>query len=196
MESLERLRRNPTVYADLIELMKLKLEWTEEATEPLALPFVCQLELHADYTRDEALAALGVWDLTTQREVREGVLFIENLPADVFFITLDKTEGDYSPSTMYDDYAISDELFHWQSQSTTSAESRTGQRYINHRDRGSHVLVLVRERKQQNGLACSYTFLGPATYVSHQGSKPMSIVWRLHYRLPARLLRRVRRLAV
>jgi len=68
MESLERLRRNPTVYADLIELLKLKLEWADEATEPLVLPFVCALELHADYTRDEALAALGVWDLTTQQK--------------------------------------------------------------------------------------------------------------------------------
>lgn len=195
-DSIERLRANPRIYADLIELLRLKLEWTEEATEPLALPFVCPLELHADYSRDEALAALGVWTLASQREVREGVLYIENLPADVFFITLDKTEGDYSPSTMYEDYAISEDLFHWQSQSTTSVDSRTGQRYINHRDRGSHVLVLVRESKRQNGLACPYTFLGPASYVSHQGSRPMSIVWRLHHRLPARLLRRVRRLAV
>ena len=195
-ESIDRLRHNPTLYADLIDLVRLKLEWTEEATEPLALPFICPLELHADYTRDEALAALGVLSLKTQRDLSEGVLFVEELPADVFFITLDKTEGDYSPSTMYEDYAISENLFHWQSQSTTSAESRTGQRYINHRARGSHVLVLVRESKRTNGLACPYTFLGPASYVSSDGSRPMSIIWRLHNRLPARLLRRVRRLAV
>jgi len=100
-ESIDRLRRDPTLYADLIDLVKLKLEWTEEATEPLALPFICPLEFHADYTRDEALAALGVLSLKAQRDLREGVLFVEHLPADVFFITLDKTEGDYSPSTMY-----------------------------------------------------------------------------------------------
>jgi superfamily II DNA or RNA helicase len=195
-ESVDRLRRNPMLYADLIDLLKLKLEWTQEGTESLALPFICPLELHADYTRDEALAALGVLSLKAQRDLREGVLFVEDLPADVFFITLDKTEGDYSPSTMYEDYAISENLFHWQSQSTTSAESRTGQRYINHRARGSHVLVLVRESKRTNALACPYTFLGPASYVSSEGSRPMSIIWRLHNRLPARLLRRVRRLAV
>jgi len=27
--------------------------------------------------------------------------------------------------------------------------------------------------------------LGPATYVQHEGSKPMAITWRLHHDLPA-----------
>src|SRR5439155_5855732 len=133
----------------------------------LKLPFLCPLELHSDYSRDEILAGLGFWTLESQREVREGVLFVKALRADVFFITLDKTEGDYSPTTMYEDYAISENLFHWQSQSTTSAESRTGQRYIYHRARGSSVLLFVRESKSRNSLASPYTFLGPADYVRH-----------------------------
>jgi len=195
-QSFARLLRNPTMYGELRELLELKLDWAEEIPMPVLLPFFCPLELHADYTRDEVLAGLGVWTLERQREVREGVLYREDLPADVFFITLDKTEGDYSPTTMYEDYAISEDLFHWQSQSTTSVESRTGQRYIHHRARRSSVLLFVRERKSRSSLASPYTFLGPADYVSHEGSRPMSIVWRLHHKLPARLLRRVRRLAI
>jgi len=179
----------------LNDLLHYKLESLDEVTPPLDLPFFCPLELHGEYTRDEILAALGVWTLTNQRELREGVMFVENLPADVFFITLNKTEHEYSPTTMYEDYAISDELFHWQSQSTTSAASPTGQRYINHRQRGSTVLLFVREDKRRNGLAAPYCFLGPADYVSHEGSRPMSIVWRLRYRLPARLLRKTARLS-
>ncbi|OLN27466.1 Helicase, C-terminal:Type III restriction enzyme, res subunit:DEAD/DEAH box helicase, N-terminal [Desulfosporosinus metallidurans] len=44
-------------------------------------------------------------------------------------MTLNKSEKDYSPSTMYQDYSINEELFHWQSQSRTTVESLTGQRY-------------------------------------------------------------------
>lgn len=195
VESVNRLRQNATLYREIRELLLLKLEWADELPPTLLLPFNCPLELHSDYTRDEILTALGVWTLENQREVREGVLYMESLLADVFLITLNKTEGDYSPTTMYDDYAISDELFHWQSQSTTSAESPTGQRYIHHRERGSSVLLFAREDKQRNGQASPYTFLGPADYVSHHGTRPMNINWRLRYKLPAKLLRNVRRLA-
>ncbi len=194
-ESVNRLLRNPTLYNELRELLALKFEWVDEAIPTLSLPFECPLDLYADYTRDEILAGLGVWTLRKQREIREGVLYIETLPADLLFVTLNKTEGDYSPTTMYEDYAISKDLFHWQSQSTTSAESPTGQRYIHHRERMSTILLFVREDRQRNGQSCAYSFLGPVDYVSHQGSRPMNIVWRLRNALPAKLVRNARRLA-
>ena len=46
---------------------------------------------------------------------------------------------------MYRDYAISRDLFHWESQSTTSATSPTRQRYIHHADLGSRICLFVRE---------------------------------------------------
>jgi len=195
-DSVAKLLANPVLYAELRELLQLKLDRIDEVAPRVELPFLCPLELHSDYSRDEILAALGVWKLERQREVREGVLFVRELPADVFFVTLNKTERDYSPTTMYNDYAVSETLFHWQSQSTTSAASPTGQRYIHHRENGSTVLLFVREDKGRNGLAAPYCFLGPADYVSHEGSKPINIVWRLRYALPARLLRRAARLQI
>ena len=194
-ESVRRLCANPTMLDELRDLLASKLELVDEVPDPFVLPFLCPLQLHAEYTRDEILAALGVWTLDSQRELREGVLYVETLPADFFFITLNKTDGDYSPTTMYEDYAISDELFHWQSQSTISAESPTGQRYIRHGERGSSVLLFVREDKRSNGLALPYTFLGPVDYAGHEGGRPMSIVWKLRHKLPAKLLRHIRRLA-
>ena len=163
---------------------------------PLDLPFACPLTLHAPYTRDEVLAALGHWTRSEQPEMREGVLHLPDIRADVFFVTLHKTEKDYSPTTMYQDYAINERLFHWQSQSTTSADSPTGRRYIEHAERGYTVLLFGREHKSRNGLAQPYFFLGPARYVGHSGSRPMSITWRLEYPLPARLFRTLARLAV
>ena len=64
---------------------------------------------------------------------------------DIFFITLNKSDKDFSPSTLYEDYAINEKLFHWQTQSKTSAESATGKRYINHLKTGNKIALFVRE---------------------------------------------------
>jgi hypothetical protein len=58
------------------------------------------------------------------------------------------------------------------------------------------VLLFGREHKSRNGQAQAFSFLGPARYVDHRGSRPMSITWRLEQPLPARLLRTLARLAV
>jgi hypothetical protein len=195
-ESIGRLRANPTLLSELRQLLAYKREKIFEVPLPLDLPFPCPLELHADYRSDEILAALGLLSFEAKRELREGVLHMRELKVDLLFVTLNKTEKEYSPTTMYEDYAISDELFHWQTQSTTSVGSPTGQRYINHQRLGHTILLFVREdKKNERGLTSPYAFLGPVDYVSHEGSRPMSIIWRLRHKLPARLLPHVRRLA-
>lgn len=194
-ESISRLRANPTMLEELRELLRLKLGLLDEIPIEPSLPFLCPLQIHADYTSDEILSALGIWTLTNQRPLREGVLYEKSLHADLLFVTLNKTAKKYSPTTMYEDYAVSDELFHWQSQSTTPAHSPTGQRYINHAQSFNTILLFVREDSRYNGLTMPYTFLGPVDYVSHRGSRPMSIIWRLRHKLPAKLVRNIRRLA-
>ncbi len=143
------------------------------------------LEVHASYSREEILSALDFASLRrTPSTMREGVAWCDDVQADAFLITLKKSERDYSPTTMYRDFALSPELFHWESQSMISSSSPTGQRYIHHRERGSHILLFVREAKT-NALGTSpYVFLGPAYYVSHEGEKPMAITWRLHTPMP------------
>jgi superfamily II DNA or RNA helicase len=195
-ESLGRLDVNPTLRDELRELLVYQLSCIDSVAPPLELPFLCPLTLHASYTRDEVLAGLGHWTRSKLPEMREGVLHLPEIRTDVFFVTLHKTERDYSPTTMYQDYAINERLFHWQSQSTTSADSATGRRYIQHDMRGYTVLIFGREHKNRNGLAQPFSFLGPARYDSHSGSRPMSIVWRMEHALPARLLRKLARLAV
>jgi hypothetical protein len=141
--------------------------------------------VHASYSREEVLAALG-W--TTQGRspstMREGVAWCPEVNADAFLITLKKTDTDYSPTTMYRDYALNRELFHWESQSTTSAASPTGQRYLQHRERGSHVLLFVRGSKTGALGPSPYIFLGPADYVSHEGDRPVAITWHLRHPMP------------
>jgi len=91
--------------------------------------------------------------------------------------------------TNYEDFAISETLFHWQSQSTTSVGSNTGRRYITHEMGGSEILLFARKEKyDENNITAPYYFLGSASYVSHEGEKPMSIIWRLHKPLSPYLL--------
>lgn len=153
------------------------------------------LRIHARYTRDEVLTALGFWTMDRRTPHQAGVLHIPDRRLDVFFVTCHKTEELYSATTMYEDYAISDRRFHWQTQNSTSPTSETGRRYIEHAAKGYTPLFFVRERKTmtENGLAAPYVFLGPAEYVSHQGSKPMSMEWELREPIPPRWLRRFRR---
>src|SRR5262249_24253455 len=135
----------------------------------LPAPADVPLELHASYSREELLSALDFVSLRrTPSIMREGVAWCDDFQSDAFLITLKKSDRDYSPTTMYRDFAISSELFHWESQSTTSSASPTGKRYINHRQDGSHILLFVRAAKT-NALGTSpYVFLGPASYVSHE----------------------------
>jgi hypothetical protein len=154
------------------------------------------LTIHAQYTQAEILVGLGHWSLSRRPDQREGVLHIAASKVDAFFVTLQKTEEDYSPTTMYEDYLVSHDWFHWQSQSSTSADSPTGQRYVRHRELGYTPLLFVREtRKLPSGLSAPYAFLGPCEYMSHEGSRPMSIIWKLKHAVPARLYRQMARQA-
>ena len=121
--------------------------------------------------------------------MRQGVLYLKDRNLDFFINTLNKADKDYSPTTMYADYSINEHLFHWQSQSTTSEASNTGQRYIHHKEMGSQILLFVREyNKDQTGTA-PFVYLGKAEYVSHQGSSPMNIIWHLERPNPAKFIR-------
>jgi hypothetical protein len=130
------------------------------------------------------LAAIGRSTLAAPFTHREGPLWHEPTNIDYFFITLDKSEKYYSPSTRYRDYSVSPDVFHWESQSQTRATSPTGQRYINHARRGSNVMLFVRPRNKDGNRTMAFTFLGPATYIEHTGDRPMAILWKLHRAMP------------
>jgi superfamily II DNA or RNA helicase/HKD family nuclease len=137
------------------------------------------LRVHARYQREEILAALDF--PRNPNSFREGVWYSPELNVDAFFVTLKKSEADYSPTTMYRDYPISPTLFHWESQSTTSITSKTGQRYLNGT---SNVLIFARHEQKDEFGTSPYLFLGPAHYVRHTGDRPIALTWRLEHPLP------------
>lgn len=194
LDNFYALADSPRMLGELIELLEYnynKIDFIDEAVE---LGFDCPLDLHCTYTRDQLLVAMGFMKANT---VREGVKWLPEKETDVFFITLNKSDKDYSPTTMYNDYSINEILFHWQSQSTTADTSTTGQRYIHHKEIGSKVLLFVREFKNDTfGNTAPYTFLGTASYVKHNGSKPMNVTWKLNKPIPAKYLKKTNKLVV
>ena len=192
-ENMRSLVESPTMMRELRELMEWNLECIDFIDRPVDLGFDCPLDLHCTYTRDQILTAM---DYLTPGNVREGVKWLPDKKVDVFFVTLNKSDKDYSPTTMYNDYSINESLFHWQSQSTTAESSATGLRYINHRKQGSQIALFVREFKQDGTGAAPYTYLGTASYVKHTGSKPMNITWHLDQPIPAKYLRKTNKLVV
>ena len=195
LDHLYALSDSPVLLGELQDLLRYRYEQIDFIDESVDLGFDCPLDLHCTYTRDQLLVAL---DFLKPATVREGVKWLPEKQLDVFFVTLNKSDKDYSPTTMYNDYSINESLFHWQSQSTTAEDAPTGQRYIHHRERGSKVLLFVREFKSDriNGGAAAYTFLGTANYVKHEGSRLMNITWKLDRPIPAKFLKKTNKLVV
>ncbi len=184
-DGLDRLWACPAFLDELRELFALLLECTDHLAPPLLWDQPVPLALHARYSRAEIYAAFGLITDTQQTTGQSGVLFAQTTRCDVFFITLKKSECLFSPTTRYNDYAISPREFHGESRSLTREASSTGQRYIHPAECGSRVLLLVREDNKRGSVTLPFHFLGFANYVSHQGERPMAIRWRLQQPIPA-----------
>jgi superfamily II DNA or RNA helicase len=177
---------------EIDSLLSFLEEKTEVLEEDLKIGFDLGLCLYCSYSRDQIFAGLGHWtpQHANPKGKREGVLFLPEKNLDCFFITLNKSEKRFSPSTMYNDYAINETIFHWQSQSTTSDTSPTGTRYINHQKIGTKILLFVREYDKINNISQPFVCLGTARYLNHEGSRPMNITWKLDNPIPANLMKR------
>ncbi|MEU8587947.1 DUF3427 domain-containing protein [Streptomyces sp. NPDC048664] len=186
---LESLRPEKIFRDELRQVLTHALEEADHFPLPLEgahrhIP----LKVHSAYNRSEILAALGVARLGGQmpRDFGQGVCWVEDMKTDALLITLEKDERDFSPTIRYKDYALSPTQFHWESQSTTPENSPTGLRYQNHKERGSNVLLFLRRYKRNSiGRSEPWMLLGPATFETHTGSKPMAITWKLEHELPA-----------
>jgi len=179
---------HPQVRAELIALCAYLRDRVSHVARPLDdlerrdVP----LRVHGRYTRVEILAAFGVGRGAKVAAWQTGVYWAPDARADLLAFTLDKTSGDFSPTTRYRDYAVSPWLIHWESQSSTRENGATGRRYREHAARGSSVMLFARLTADER----AFWFLGPARYVSHEGERPMAIRWRLRYALPGDLFAR------
>ncbi|GAB3267578.1 DEAD/DEAH box helicase [Arthrobacter pigmenti] len=182
------LRKYQHVCSEVVQLMELGLENSRYMPKGLGMGLQqIPLYSHATYRREEVLAALGYAALNRRNAVhREGVAWCDQTRTDAFFVTLDKDEANHSATTMYRDYALSADRFHWETQNSTSSTSPVGRRYLDRQAHNSHVVLFTRERANDDtGMTMTYTCLGQLDYVQHEGEKPIGITWKLQRPMPA-----------
>jgi len=198
-ESIKAIGNNKILNKEIIELLDILIDKIDYIEKGIDLPYIQPLKIHSRYTRDQILVAfkMSTFEKVSSNRIGVGVAENKELNTELLFIDLIKSEKDFSPTTLYQDYAISDTLFHWQSQNATREDKGKGLSYINHEDSGKKILLFVRERNENEYKnTMSYVFIGEGNYLEHYGSKPMSISWELEEPLPAYLWRDSAKMAV
>ena len=189
-------RTVPVLLGELQALLQYQYDRIDFIDEPVDVGFDCPLDLHCTYTRDQLLVALDFLKpchCPRGREVAAG-----KAVGCVLCDPEQSRQGLLAHHHVQRLFHQREACFHWQSQSTTAENSATGQRYIHHREKGSRVLLFVREFKADArfGGAAAYTYLGTVNYVRHEGSRPMNITWKLDRPIPARFLKKTNKLIV
>ncbi len=178
-EALELLWAHPQIRGELLELFGVLDGRIDHPHTPLSTHPDCPLQIHARYSRLEILAAFGLGTGAKIAAWQSGVYEAKTANAELLAFTLDKSSGGFSPTTRYRDYAISRNLIHWESQSSTRADGPTGLRYRNHERDGRSIMLFTRLHADDR----AFWFLGPATYRGHVGERPMVITWELEHPL-------------
>jgi len=196
-ESINNIGKNKILIEEIIEVIEILLDKIDFMEAEISLPYSQPLKLHSRYTRDQILAAFGFHTFQKKSEIREGVALSKDKNTELLFVTLNKSEKDFSPTTFYEDFAISDKLFHWQTQNTVKPENGKGLTYINHIQENKVILLFVREKNEDEfGNAMASVFLGECKLVSHYGAKPMSIKWELCEPMPPYIWKDTAKMAV
>lgn len=184
-ESIRSIGENHTMVLEVKEFLEYRIDEIGFKEIECHLPYIHPLKIHSRYTRDQILSAFRFSTFEKKSPSREGVIENKDLNTELLFINLVKSEEDFSPTTMYDDYAINETLFHWQSQNSAGPETPKGLSYIQHEINDKLILLFVREKRvDEFGNTMGYVFIGEGTLKEHYGSKPMSIEWELNEPIP------------
>jgi superfamily II DNA or RNA helicase len=184
-ESIRSIGKNKVMVQEIIEVLEILSDKIDFKEVEIDLPYQQPLKVHARYTRDQILAAFGLSTFERKSPSREGVAENAEIKTELLFINLIKSEENFSPTTMYDDYAINEFLFHWQSQNSAGPETSKGLSYINHHSTGKKILLFIREKaNDEYGNTMGYVFIGDGTLKEYNGAKPMNIKWKLSEPMP------------
>ena len=183
-ESLREVGRHPNVLADLREVGN----WAKEATSARGgvTPETKQwaFELHGTYTTVDINVILGSASFSSPGQIGVGVVHFREQKTYALLMTFQKSEKDFSPSTMYQDYPVSRELIHWQSQNNTTLDSQAGRHLTGHDVAGYTILVFARLVKQEFGVTMPFVYLGPAKIIDFHGERPITCHWKLDVPMP------------
>jgi len=195
--SISAIGEDTLLRNEIIEVINILIGRIDYIETDIELDYITPLKLHSRYTRDQILVAFGFSTFHKKSSSREGVAENKDLNTELLFVDMIKSEKDFSPTTLYNDYAISDTLFHWQSQNASRPDIGKGLSYVNHVEKNKTILLFVREKnKNQYNNTMAYVFLGKLELQEHKGSKPMNIKWQLEEPMPAYMWKQSAKMAV
>lgn len=193
-ESLKEISKNPVMVKEIMEVINNKIEEIDFVEKSIDLEFTFPLKIHSRYNRNQILVAIRRHKFEKEKPSREGSSYEKSINTEALFVTLKKSDKEYSPTTMYEDYALNKYLFHWQTQNSAAPNTPKGQAYINSE---KNVLLFVREQnKDEYGFTMGYVFLGKVEFQKYSGEKPMNIEWKLKEPMPSYILKESQKLAV
>ncbi len=189
-EAIATLRNYPLFISEIKELVDYQLSQIAIKTFTIGQGLPDTLEQYGCYTRKEVFTIFGRQTVNKRMQgISAGVFKIDELNTELLFVTLNKSDKDYSPSTQYDDYVVSEFQFHWQSQKSDSHANK-GRRFAEQAKNKKKFLLFVREYKQDGfGNTCPFYCFGLVDYISSTGDKPMSINWRMQQRILPQFLK-------
>lgn len=182
---IERLVDSREYKEEILEILNILFERINCLPIKNNYDFINPLEVHSTYTLNQIMASFEYFNENSKPAFREGVKYFEEKNLDIFLVTLNKSDKDFSESTLYEDYAINEVLFHWQSQNRDSQKSKNIQRYIHSKGR---ISLFVRDYPKENGITSPYMYLGECEYVNHSGNKPVSFIWKLKNPIPGKFI--------
>ena len=166
---------------EVAEIVSYLLSHLEITTTPLGADVLPCIELYGCYTREEIFTLVG--RQTEEKRMSgsvSGVFNLSEYDTTLLFVTLNKSDKDFSPSTQYDDYVINKDYFHWQSKNTDAHYNKGGRIYIDQPIKHNKIVLFVREEKRDGfGNTCPFHCFGLVDYVSSHGDCPMNITWKL-----------------
>ena len=176
--------------AEIVSFLSSRLDIK---TTPIGAEIIPGLELYGCYTREEVFTLVG--RQTAEVKMQGAASGVFNLPehnATLLFVTLNKSEKDFSPSTQYNDYLINEEYFHWQSQNTDSHTNKGGRRYTEQAQTKNRIILFVREEKKDGfGNTSPFHCFGLVDYVSSHDDFPMNVKWKLQKPAMAQYLKAI-----
>ncbi len=185
-DAIKALGQFPYFVEELKELVALRLDQLCQTTQWIDGIGEVGIELYGCYSSDE------IHLLCENRLMRGnplGTQYIPDQKLSLVFVTTNKSDKDYSPSTLYKDYAVNECQFHWQSKNDVTPEMAEGQRFIHQKENGWRFLLFVRETKKDvYGNTNAYYCLGLMDYASYEGASPMNIIWNMRDKIPGFIL--------
>lgn len=167
-------------------MVSLRLSQLNQSTHWLKIDDQAEIELYGCYSSDEIHLLLenklGRWQVL-------GAQYNKERKFAMIFVTLNKSDKEYSPSTRYEDYAISPEQFHWQTMNKVRQNSVEGQRIIQQHQNGWKFILFVRDSKQDEyGITNAYYCLGLMDVDRFHSECPMNVIMNMQNNIPGFIL--------